>query len=119
MRPLRKSTRNQPERELQNGWLTWFRAHGWYVIEMNASAVLSGLPDLFTTHTEHGFRWVEVKLPGMVGSKFTPAQNKRFPEIVNNGTPIWILTEVTQNEYNKLFSQPAGNFMEYYLMKGF
>jgi hypothetical protein len=76
----------------------------------------SGFPDLYATHAKYGCRWIEVKLPGMKKSRFTKAQMTEFPKLVNNGTPIWILTGATEYEYRKLF-QPC-NWMEYTLLKG-
>ena len=75
----------------------------------------SGFPDLFATHKKYGPRWIEVKLPGMVGSQFTRAQKKVFPELGNNGTRIWILTSDSDEEYKKLFKED--NWIEYFTLK--
>lgn len=84
--------------------------HGWFVIEMHASTKLSGLPDIYATHSTYGVRWVEVKLPDMKGSKFTPAQMETFPKLRANGTRIWIITAATEREYQKLFKPDNINF---------
>lgn len=72
----------------------------------------SGFPDLFATHYSFGGRWIEVKLPGMKGSRFTVAQWEHFPKMIAHGTGIWILTGATLEEYAKLF-QPfnAGSYL--------
>lgn len=76
----------------------------------------AGFPDLFATHKKYGPRWIEVKLPGMIGSAFTPAQLEEFPKLANNGAPIWILTGATESEYKKLFMPE--NWFQYFVMKG-
>lgn len=80
------------------------------------NAYQSGFPDLFATHPIHGMRWIEVKLPGMIGSKFTNAQKKFFPIFSKFGTGIWILTSDSELELNKLFSSP--NCKAYFIQKG-
>lgn len=77
----------------------------------------AGFPDLYITHATFGPRWVEIKLPDMIGSSFTRAQNEWFPILVQNGTPIWILTRVTVIEYRKLFEMPQGNYAYYAMLK--
>ena len=71
--------------------------------EMHASENFRGFPDLYCTHKRYGYRWVEVKLPGMKGSKFTPAQLDVFPKLIANGTHIWILTSDSDTELALLF----------------
>lgn len=92
---------------------------GWLVRVMKASETLYGFPDLFASHHKYGMRWIEVKLPEMKGSSFTPAQLEWFPKMVAHGSPIWILTGATEVEYNKLFKPQ--NFTQihvHYLLKG-
>ena len=67
-----------------------------------------GFPDLYATHKRYGPRWIEVKLPGMKGSKFTPAQLEFFPQLLENGTDIWIIT--SPDEYKLLFLEPNARF---------
>lgn len=88
---------------------------GWLVRTLHASENNSGFPDLYATHSRYGQRWIEVKLPNMRGSKFTPAQLEWFPKMVAHGTPIWILTAANDLEYNKLFKPE--NFTQYHLME--
>ena len=101
MEPLR--IRKKPEKEIQDKIIHKLRLRGWVVFTMFASENLRGFPDLYCTHKRYGYRWVEVKLPGMVGSKFTPAQLEVFPKLIANGTHIWILTSDTDKELDLLF----------------
>lgn len=82
---------------------------GWLVIRISCNALQSGLPDLYVTHARYGGRWVEVKNP--LSFSFTPAQIEVFPKLVQNGTPVFVLIDGTQAEYEKLF-KPC-NYMEY------
>lgn len=102
---------------LQEAWIVFLEARGWFCKPTHGSAWQSGFPDLFISHKSHGPRWVEVKLVDMKGSKFTKAQLAVFPDFIQNGSPIWILTKVCEQEYNKLFTQPEGNYLEYLMMK--
>lgn len=88
----------------------------WLVRVMNASIFLNGFPDLYVMHRDHGPRWIEVKLPNMTGSRFTPEQIKWFPMMSEHGAPIYILTGSSEAEYRKLF-QPE-NWLEYFMLKG-
>jgi len=91
------------ESKIQKEIMDMLRLKGWYVINMPGNATLSGFPDLFATHSQCGCRLIEVKKPLMKGSRFTTAQHDKFPKIVANGTPIFILTAGTETEYLKLF----------------
>jgi hypothetical protein len=62
-----------------------------------------GLTDIIACHHSYGIRFIEVKLPGMIKSKFTPAQLKDFPKFIAHGAGIWILTGGNEEEYQKLF----------------
>lgn len=44
--------------------------------------------------------------------KFTPAQIRDYPKMIANGSPIWIMTAATDEEYAKLFKD--SNFYEYF-----
>jgi hypothetical protein len=61
------------------------------------------MPDLYATHRSHGIRLIEVKLPQLKGSKFTPAQLEVFPQLEKHGSGVWILTAANKSEYDKLF----------------
>jgi hypothetical protein len=63
-----------------------------------------GLPDKYCFHREYKQRWVEVKVPSHY--RFTPAQLVNFPLIDRCGIGIWVLTDASEAEYEKLFSKP-------------
>jgi hypothetical protein len=106
-----------PEAVIQKAIIEMLERKGWYTKIMAASVYLTGLPDVFASHKLFGPRFIEVKLPGMVGSKFTPAQLIEFPKICANGFGVWILTADTESEYAKLKQPP--NWWKYLkIMKG-
>jgi hypothetical protein len=51
----------------------------------------------------------------MKGSRWTEAQMFWFPQLIEHGTPIWVLTGATEADYKKLF-EPA-NWFEFVLLK--
>jgi len=108
--PRKKKSRGRPERDIQDAICSLLRAHGWYVKETHGNKYQTGFPDVYATHSVYGVRWIEVKLPDMKGSKFTPAQMDSFPKLRANGTRIWILTAATDYEYQKLFKPDNINF---------
>lgn len=115
--PPRPRTQSRgPEYGVQAKVIAMLEKRGWVVRVMHASVYLNGFPDLYCMHKTHGTRWVEVKLPNMVGSKFTDEQRKWFPIMSCNGAPIHILTSDSESEYKKLF-QPE-NWFEYFMLKG-
>lgn len=103
--------RNQPELKLRNKIREKLILEGWYVKIIHGNAYQSGLPDLYATHSRYGMRWIEVKLPNMKGSKFTPTQEIEFPKLSANGTPIYILTSDSDEEIRKLNGRQ--NWMQY------
>lgn len=115
MKPKQLPPRQGPEAKIRAEIVIFLTHRGWYVKITHGSAYQSGFPDLYCTHKKYGIRWVEVKLPNMIGSRWTDAQREEFPNLSSNGTPIWILTGANEQEYKKLF-QPE-NWLEYYLLK--
>ena len=110
--------RERPEAKIQKAIVEMLRIRGWFVRIMHASENLTGFPDLYATHSKYGPRWVEVKLPNMKGSSFTPAQLENFPKFLANGTKIWVLTGATELEYNKLFApENTSAIMAHYHLK--
>ncbi len=101
MKPGRKSKR--PEAKVQEAIELMLRGKGWFVKSTHGNMFQSGFPDLWCTHSRYGARWVEVKLPNMKGSKYTAAQLEDFPKICANGSGVWVLTGISDDEYNKLF----------------
>lgn len=92
-----------PESKIQNKIITMLLRKGWYVVRIPGSKMLSGMPDLYATHSRYRSRLIEVKLPLMKGSRFTPAQLDRFPKLAANGSGVWVLTGDSDAEYAKLF----------------
>ena len=99
----RRTGSARPEAKIQKALVEFLTVKGWYVRETHGSAFSQGWPDLFICHKVYGHRWVEVKLPGMKGSHYTAAQLECFPIFCTNGSPVWVLTGATKEEYNKLF----------------
>jgi hypothetical protein len=105
MKPLKLHSKSRPEDRIQKAVRDMLTIKGWYVVRIIGNKFQSGLPDLYATHYMYGSRWIEIKLPGMKGSKFTPAQQERFPKLCANGSGVWIITAATEDEYKKLFKK--------------
>lgn len=103
MEPLPEG-RQCPEHRIEVAIIKALRDRGWFVMKMHGSIYQSGFPDLFAAHKEVGIRLIEIKLPGMKGSKFTRAQKVIFPALTRAGVGIWILTSV--DEIPKLGHRP-------------
>ena len=106
MKPFKPRT--NPEAKILQAITKKLLFEGWYVMRTHGNMFQKGFPDLYATHRRYGPRWIEVKLPGMVGSRFTPAQLDIFPKMLENGTDIWILT--SQDEYGLLFLESNVQF---------
>lgn len=91
-----------PEARIQDAIMKKLTERGWFCKKTHGNMYQSGLPDIFATHKWFGHRWIEVKLPKMKGSKFTPAQLKVFPEMCKHGSGVWILTSDSDKELEKL-----------------
>lgn len=104
-----------PEALLQKAIVAMLRIRQWHVMITHGNMYQSGFPDLFACHCSYGQRWIEVKLPGLVGSSFTAAQMIEFPKLCANGSGVWILTGANEKEYGRLFKRP--NFQEAVLAK--
>lgn len=100
-----------PEAKIQTRIIRRLENLGWFVKRMIGNTYQTGVPDLYITHRVYGCRWVEVKLPGMKGSKWTQAQLEEFPKFQANGSPIWVLTDDSDSEISKLFL--SSNLWEY------
>lgn len=97
------------EHRIQEQIIAYLRNLEWIVKVAHGNKFQSGFPDLYTSHRRFGQRWVEVKNP--VQFSFTPAQLIDFPMMISNGSPIWVMTEACDLEYQKLF-KPC-NVFEY------
>ena len=105
MDAYRGQKKRRPEAKIQDAIIRMLILKGWYVHVTHGGRYQSGFPDLFCTHSMYGHRWVETKLPGMKGSKFTPAQIEHFPKMCAHGSGVWVLTGATDDEYEKLFKR--------------
>ena len=94
-----------PEAKIQSDIITFLRDREWFVRHLHGNAYQSGFPDLWCCHVRYGHRWVEVKLPGMIGSRFTAAQLEVFPKLCANGSGVWVITGATESEYKKLWKK--------------
>ena len=106
--------RERPEAKIESDIIKFLRLRGWFCKNVHGGKYMSGLPDIYACHANYGSRWVEVKLPGMIGSQFTKAQKETFPQMIACGGSIWIMVAATEYEYSKLFK--PGNCGEYLLM---
>jgi hypothetical protein len=102
-KPLR--IKGGPEAKIQAAIMAKLMRLGWWVVHLHASVYMVGMPDLFATHNKYGVRLIEVKDPSRRGNIFTPAQLKNFPELVRNGSPIWVLTSDADSEIAKLMNK--------------
>lgn len=95
-------TKKGPEAVIQEAIIGMLKMRDWHVEVMHGNMYQRGIPDLYATHVKYGQRWVEVKLPNMEGSYFTPAQLEKFPLLEANGAGVWVLTGANETEYAKL-----------------
>lgn len=96
--------RDDPERQVRDDIRDFMLLRGWFIKITHGNAFTEGWPDIFACHSSYGQRWIEVKLPDMKGSKFTPAQLRDFPKLIANGSGVWVLTAGNDTEYQKLFA---------------
>lgn len=98
-----------PEFGIQGEVIRFLRERGWHVErlvggEVRGGAVQSGLPDIFACHKKFGIRFIEIKYEDSF--RFTSAQKWKFPLLMANGCGIWILTEASLEQYERLFKEP-------------
>lgn len=109
MGSLRKP-RHGPEWYIRRDLIAFLKARGWYIEITHGSLYQTGFPDLYAMHEKWGQRWIDCKQPKHYS--FTKAQKIKWPLWEAKGTPIWILTAATQEEYDKLFGAP--NWRDYW-----
>ncbi len=103
----------KPETIIQDKICDMLRQRGWYVMETHGNMYQCGFPDIYATHRKYGPRWIEVKVAHQYS--FTDAQSEKFPQLIANGSRIWVLCEATDLEYEKLFKEC--NLFAYMLTK--
>ncbi len=101
---IRRTKKDGPEAKIVERIKNKLTLLNWFVIIMHGNVFQSGFPDLFCTHKDYGIRLVEVKNPE--NYCFTGAQLEVFPRLMAHGTGVWILTDDSDSEINKLFSAP-------------
>jgi hypothetical protein len=99
-----------PEYHIQEALVEFLESRGWLVERMIGNAYQQGIPDLYCFHPSWGERWIDVKVEGRYS--FTKAQKTKWPLWESFGCPIWILTDATQEQYDKLFDKP--NWRDYW-----
>jgi hypothetical protein len=104
---------NREEADLQRRFIAFLRAREWFVKATHGNLYQQGFPDLFATHSVYKQRWIEMKIKKNL--KFTPAQLDTFPKMCAHGAGVWVITDCTQQEYDKLFKRP--NWQDYALYK--
>ena len=95
-----------PEFRVQARIKKFLEARGWHVERLVGFQFQSGLPDLIASHIKFGFRPIEVKIVKNGKARFTKAQRHKFPVLVTSGWGIWILSNASEIEYEKLFQPP-------------
>lgn len=100
-----------PEAKIQKAIVKYLRYREWFVKETHGNAYQAGFPDLYATHIRWGPRWIEVKRIDCFS--FTLAQIRDYPRMISNGSPIWIMHEDTDRNYELLF-KPC-NFTEWFV----
>ena|SRR5437870_7110637 len=98
-----------PEAVIQIKVEAMLRKYGWFTVTIIGNIFQMGLPDLYCTHSRYGARWIEIKNPK--NYRFTAAQLDMFPKLCANGAGVWVLTDDTDWEYQKLFR--AYNYHEF------
>jgi hypothetical protein len=103
---------------IQSEVIRFLKDHSWHVErlvggEVRGGAIQSGLPDLFACHAKWGLRFIEIKYEDSY--RFTAAQKWKFPLLMANGCGIWILTEASEEQYDRLFKEP--NLWDYLKQK--
>jgi hypothetical protein len=93
-----------PEYRIQREVVKFLRLYGWHVERLVGMEWQSGLPDLFICHKDYGLRFLEIKQEDHY--RFTKAQKSKFPVLMDNGVGIWIMTEATEEQYQRLFKCP-------------
>src|SRR5689334_4304765 len=95
-----RNTKFGPEKIRQIKIMAKLRVRGWYCKATHGNEFQSGFPDIFACHIRYGSRWIEIKNP--TGSKLEDSQKEVFEEFGKKKIGVWILTDDTDWELNKL-----------------
>ena len=110
MEPTKIRKAHGPEYGIQQEVVRFLWLRGWWVERLVGFAWQYGLPDLIAGHPKWGIRFVEVKNENAY--EMTRAQKLKFPILDKFGFGIWILTEATEEQYDRLFKPP--NWKDYW-----
>lgn len=99
-----KGVNSRPEAKLADKIKRFLEDRNWTVLNIHGNLFQKGLPDKYCFHPKYKQRWVEIKVPHKY--KFTNSQVIYFPLIDRCGIGIWILTDASEAEYDKLFKRP-------------
>jgi len=113
MDPKKFRSKDGPEAIIQRNFIRYVKERGWNVERMIGNQLQKGIPDIYIMHPKHGNRWIDLKNP--LDYEFTSAQIIKWPIWEAHGTPIWIITGWSDEEYDKLF-KPC-NWREYWKPK--
>ena len=94
----------RPEAKIQRRLIQFFRDRSWFVQTFHGNIYQSGVPDLYVYQSKFGERWIDVKVKGKYS--FTKRQRQQWPIWEKYQVGIWILTDATQEQYDKLFKPP-------------
>lgn len=101
MEPRIIPAKKKPESILQDKIILMLERRKWLCMSTHGNMYQMGFPDIFCAHFTLGSRWVEVKIENRV--TFTPAQMRFFPLLNAHGVGVWILTDNTEDQYQRLF----------------
>lgn len=101
MEPYRPKSKKGPEAKIQERIVKRLRMDGWFCKETHGNEFQKGFPDLFACHISYGSRWIDVKRP--TGYKIKDSQHHAWLEFSKRNIGVWILTDDSQWEMNKLF----------------
>lgn len=107
-RLFQKTPPNQLEAARQQRVIKYLRLRNWQVKETEGTLLSYGWPDLYTAHLQYGPRWIEMKVPG---GKLRETQIEFITDFALVGVGVWVLTDDTIKEYQKLFKPP--NWQEF------
>jgi len=92
---FRNIEKSQPETiKIVDPFIAAMRKEGWICYNIHGNQFQKGLPDYFCFR-EGISRWIEFKVcqPPNGYIKLQPAQKKRFPEMYNEGLPVYIVAD--------------------------
>lgn len=102
--------RRELEKKIRSRLRDFLQSLDWLVEITHGNQFMKGFPDLYVSHAQHGARWIDTKVEG--NYDYTEAQRRKWPRWHKHGTGIWILTDATHEQYQRLFEPP--NWLDYW-----